>query len=270
MKLTENHIEEAALEWLEELGFEVVHGSVIAPEGSAPERESYGDVILRERLLKALAELNPQIAHSVFDDVVRKIEQSETPSLIEENRRLHTLMTNGVDLEVMRDDGTLSGETVKLIDFENIAANNFLAVNQFTVIENGHDRRPDIVLFVNGLPLAVIELKNAGDENATIDKAYSQIQTYKEQIPSLFRTNGLLVTSDGLEARVGALTATKDRFMPWRTVDGVNVAKKGLPEMEVLIKGLFFKNHFLDLISGFTVFEDDGTKIIKKIAGYHP
>lgn len=268
-KITENHVEEAALDWLEELGFSVMHGSVIAPEGSAPERESYGDVILRGRLLKALAELNPHLSPSVFEDVVRKIEQSETPSLIEENRRLHNLITNGVDLEVMRDDGSLSGETVKLIDFEDITANDFLAVNQFTTIENGHDRRPDIVLFVNGLPLAVIELKNAGDENATIDKAYSQIQTYKEQIPSLFRTNGLLVTSDGMEARVGSLTANKDRFMPWRTTDGVCVAKKGLPEMEVLIKGLFNQEHFLDLISGFTVFEDDGTKIIKKIAGYH-
>ena len=268
-KITENHVEEAALDWLEELGFAVLHGSVIAPEGAAPERESYGDVILRGRLLKALEELNPHLSPSVFDDVARKIEQSETPSLIEENRRLHGLITDGVDLEVMRDDGSLSGETVKLIDFENTAANDFLAINQFTTIENGHDRRPDIVLFVNGLPLAVIELKNAGDENATIDKAYSQLQTYKEQIPSLFRTNGLLVTSDGMEARVGSLTASKDRFMPWRTTDGVSVAKKGLPEMEVLIKGLFNKAHFLDLIAGFTVFEDDGTKIIKKIAGYH-
>ena len=115
----------------------------------------------------------------------------------------------------------------------------------------------------------MIELKNAGDENATIDKAFSQLQTYKEEIPSLFRTNGLLVTSDGIEARIGSLTANKDRFMPWRTTDGINVAKKGLPEMEVLIKGLFNKYHFLDLISGFTVFEDDSKNIIKKIAGYH-
>jgi|AntRauTorcE11897_2_1112592.scaffolds.fasta_scaffold04726_2 type I restriction enzyme R subunit len=268
-KITENHIEKAALDWLEELGFEIMHGPVIAPEGSAPERESYGDVILRGRLLKALAALNPHIDPSVFDDVVRKVEQSETPSLIEENRRLHRLMTDGVDLEVMRDDGALTGETVRLIDFENAAANEFLAVNQFTTIENGHDRRPDIVLFVNGLPLAVIELKNAGDENATIAKAFGQIQTYKDQIPTLFRTNGLLVTSDGMEARVGSLTANQDRFMPWRTMDGVNVAQKGLPEMEVLIKGLFEKSHFLDLIAGFTVFEDDGVKVIKKIAGYH-
>ena len=265
----EDHVEQAALDWFKNLGFEILHGSVIAPEGLSPERESYGDVILQGRLLNALTKLNPFLNPSIFDDVVRKIEQSETPSLIEENRRLHSLITEGVNLEVMRDDGSLSGETVKLIDFENIAANNFLAVNQFTIIENGHDRRPDIVLFVNGLPLAVIELKSAGDENATIDKAFSQLQTYKAQIPSLFRTNGLLVTSDGIEARVGALTSSKDRFMPWRTLDGVNVAKKGLPELEVLIKGLFDKSHFLDLISGFTVFEDDGTKIIKKIAGYH-
>lgn len=268
-KITENHVEEAALDWLAGLGFSVVHGPDIAPEGSAPERASYGDVILRGRLLAALKSLNPHIAPTLFDDIIRKIEQSETPSLIEENRRLHSLMTDGVDIEVMTDDGSLTGETVKLIDFEDISVNDFLAVNQFTVIENGYDRRPDIVLFVNGLPLAVIELKNASDENATIDKAYSQLQTYKEQIPNLFRTNGLLVTSDGIEARVGSLTASKDRFMPWRTADGVHVAKKGLPEMEVLFKGLFDKTHFLDLISGFTVFEDDGAKVIKKIAGYH-
>ena len=148
-KITEDHIEEAALEWLEELGFEILHGSIIAPEGPAPERESYGDVILRGRLMKALKDLNPQIDPSVFEDVVRKIEQSETPSLVEENRRLHGLITDGVDMEVMRDDGSLSGETIKLIDFDDINANDFLAVNQFTTIENGHDRRPDIVLFVN-------------------------------------------------------------------------------------------------------------------------
>lgn len=269
MKITENHVEEAALEWLGELGYSILHGPVIAPEGVNPERESYGDVILRGRLMDALKRLNPTISETLFDDVVRKIYLSETPSLIEENRRLHALMTDGVDVEVMRDDGTLSGETVHLIDYKNIDNNDFVAVNQFTVIENGHDRRPDIVLFVNGLPFAVIELKNAGDENATNDKAYQQLQTYKAQIPSLFHTNGLLVISDGMEARVGSLTANKDRFMPWRTTDGESVAKKGLPEMETLIKGLFDKFHFLDLISGFTVFESDGANIIKKIAGYH-
>jgi type I restriction enzyme, R subunit len=268
-KITESHVEQASLDWLRELGYEVANGPDIAPEGVRPERGSYGDVVLQGRLLRALKALNPGLLDSLHDDVTRKIYQSETPSLIEENRRLHRLLVDGVDVEVMRDDGTVSGEKAWLIDFENPENNDFLAVNQFTVIEQGFDRRPDIVLFINGIPLAVIELKNAADAEATIDRAFDQTQTYKMQIPELFRTNAIIAVSDGMEARVGSLTADKDRFMPWRTADGENVDKKGTPELETLLKGLFSKGNLIEFIRGFTVFEADGSKIIKKIAGYH-
>ncbi|HRI76956.1 MAG TPA: type I restriction endonuclease subunit R [Alphaproteobacteria bacterium] len=269
LKITENHVEEAALEWLRELGWETLHGAAISPEGARPERASYADVVLQGRLTRALHFINPTLPGNFFEDVTRKIFQSETPSLIEENRRLHRLIVDGVDVEVMRDDGSISGEKVWLIDFEHPERNEFLAVNQFTVIEDGFDRRPDIVLFINGLPVAVIELKNAADAEATNDRAFQQTQTYKSQIPSLFRTNGLIAVSDGIEARYGSLTADKDRFMPWRTADGATIAKKGTPELETLIKGLFSKENLPELIRGYTVFEDDGTRLIKKIAGYH-
>ena len=268
-KLTEDHVEQAALEWFRELGYEIAHGPDIAPEGNAPERTSYGDVILTARLLDRLKVINPDLPEALFEDVIRKVVQTETPSLIEENRRLHRFMADGVDVEVMRDDGSISGEKAWLIDFEHPERNDFLAVNQFTVIEQGYDRRPDIVLFINGLPVTVIELKNAADEEATIDRAFQQTQTYKKQISSLFRTNALIAVSDGMEARYGSLTADKDRFMPWRTTDGISIDKKGTPELETLIRGLFSKNNLPELIRGFSVFEDDGTKIVKKIAGYH-
>lgn len=268
-KFTENHVEQAALEWLRELGYEIAHGPVIGPEGAKPERASYGDVILQDRLTRALRSLNPELPENLYDDVTRKIYLSETPSLIEENRRLHRLLVNGVDVEVMRDDGTISGEKAWLIDFEHPEHNEFLAVNQYTVIEGGYDRRPDIVLFINGIPVAVIELKNAADAEATIDRAFHQTQTYKSQIPSLFRTNSLIAVSDGMEARHGSLTADKDRFMHWRTTDGETISPKGTPELETLIKGLFAKQNLPELIRGYTVFEDDGASIAKKIAGYH-
>lgn len=269
VKFTENHVEEAALEWLRELGYQIVHGLEISPEGSNPERSNYGDIILNTRLHRAVKSINPALSASLVEDVIRKVYQSETPSLIEENRRLHRLLVDGVDVEIMRDDGSISGEKAWLIDFEHPERNEFLAVNQFTVIEQGYDRRPDVVLFINGIPVAVIELKNAADAEATIDRAYQQTQTYKDQIPSLFRTNALIAISDGMEARYGSLTASKDRFMPWRTTDGQTIEKKGVPELETLIKGLFSQQNLTALIQGFTVFEDDGAKIVKKIAGYH-
>lgn len=268
-KLTESLVEDAALEWFRELGYDIAHGPDIGPEGVKSERASYGDVVLQDRLTRALRSINPGLPDNLYDDVTRKIYLSETPSLIEENRRLHRLLVDGVDVEVMRDDGSISGEKAWLIDFEHPERNEFLAVNQYTVIEGGYDRRPDIVLFINGIPLAVIELKNAADAEATIDRAFQQIQTYKSQIPSLFRTNGIIAISDGMEARYGSLTADKDRFMHWRTTDGETISPKGTPELETLIKGLFAKCNLTELIRGYTVFEDDGAKIIKKIAGYH-
>ena len=269
MKFSENHVEDAALEWLSGLGYAVLHGADIAPDGLTPERISYGEVVLTGRLRKALECLNPDLPAETLEEVLRKVQQTETPSLVEENRRLHRYLIEGVPVELTREDGTIGGDVARLIDFEDVDANDWLAVNQFTVIEHDHNRRPDVALFVNGLPLAVMELKNPGEENATLEGAYNQLQTYKDQIPSLFRTNAALVTSDGLHARVGALTSNLERFMPWRTVDGSDISPKGTPELGTVIEGVFEKTRFLTLIRDFSVFADTGSGLIKMIAGYH-
>lgn len=268
-RIAESHVEEATLEWLSGLGFAVMHGPDISPDGPAPERTSYDDVILFDRFRAALERLNPHLSPDTLEEVLRKVQQSETPSLIEENRRLHRFLIEGVPVEVAREDGSIGGDTAWLIDFTEPDRNDWLAVNQYTVIENKNNRRPDVVVFVNGLPLSVIELKNPGDENATLEGAFNQLQTYKDQIPSLFRTNAVLVTSDGIMARVGSLTADIERFMPWRTVDGSQIAPKGEPELGTVIEGVFEKNRFLDLIRDFTVFGDTGSGLVKIVAGYH-
>lgn len=265
----ESHVEEAALEWLEGLGYEIANGLVIGPDGTAPERESYHEVVLLGRLRTALAGLNPKLPHEAIETGIAKIGQAEAPSLLEENRRLHRYLIEGVPVEIRRPDGSIGGEHVRLIDFDDPFANDWLAVNQFTVVEGHANRRPDIVLFVNGLPVGVIELKNPGDENATLHGAFNQLQTYKDQIPSLFRTNAGLVISDGLEARFGSLTADFERFMPWRTIDGEQIAPKGSVELETVIRGVFDPRRLLDLIKDFTVFADLGKSTVKIIAGYH-
>jgi type I restriction enzyme, R subunit len=272
--IAESHVEEAALAWLGELGYSIANGLDIGPDGSTPERTNYGDVILAGRLKSAIARLNPHLKADTREDVFRKLLQSETPSLTEENRRLHRFLIEGVPVEVTRADGTIGGDTAHLIDFEDLDANDWLAVNQFTVIENKANRRPDVVLFVNGLPLGLIELKNPGDETATLDSAFNQLQTYKAQITSTFRTNAALVISDGMAARIGSLTADRERFMPWRTLTGDDLAPKGMPELETLLKGAFDKRRFLDLIKDFIVFGEVETKdkqlqTVKILAGYH-
>ena len=268
-RITESEVEAAALEWLAGLGYAVLHGPDIGPEGPASERGSHDEVLLAGRLREALVRLNPDLPAAALEEVLRKVRQTETPSLVEENRRLHRYLIEGVPVEVAREDGSIGGDAARLIDFDDIEANDWLAVNQFTVIEHEHNRRPDIVLFINGLPLAVIEMKNPGDENATLEGAFNQLRTYKEEIPSLFRTNAALMTSDGLQARLGSLTASPERFMPWRTVDGAAVAPKGAPELETVIEGVFEKNRFLALIRDFTVFGDTGAGLVKIVAGYH-
>ncbi|MCZ0937607.1 MAG: type I restriction endonuclease subunit R [Gemmatimonadota bacterium] len=267
--LSESHVEEAALEWLAGLGYAVLHGPDISPDGPTPERVSHDQVLLNVRLREALGRLNPNLPAETLEEVLRKVQQTETPSLIEENRRLHRYLLEGVPVEVAREDGSIGGDVARLIDFDDVDMNDWLAVNQFTVIEHEHNRRPDVVLFVNGLPLAVIELKNPGDVNATLDGAFNQLQTYKDQIPSLFLTNAALVTSDGLQARLGSLTANFERFMPWRTADGSAVAPKGAPELDTLIEGVFEKTRFLALIRDFTVFGETGSGLVKIVAGYH-
>ena len=265
----ESEIEDATLEWFSGLGYAVLHGPDISPDGPTPERVSYDQVLLTERFQEALVRLNPHLTAETLEEVLRKVQQTETPSLIEENRRLHRYLIEGVPVEVAREDGSIGGDVARLIDFDNVDANDWLTVNQYTVVEHGHNRRPDVVLFVNGLPLAVIELKNPGDENATLDGAFNQLQTYKDEMPSLFRTNAALLTSDGLHARLGSLTANLERFMPWRTVDGSAVTPKGTPELGIVIEGVFEKVRFLTLMRDFTVFEDTGSGLVKIVAGYH-
>ena len=267
--LSEAAVEQVVLDQLDALGYAVATDSNIGPDGKAPEREAYADVVLVKRLVAAIETLNPTIPLGARGDALRKVLATEKPSLVEENRRLHKLMVEGVDVEFYGEDGAIRGDKVRLIDFDDVAANDWLATGQFTVIEGGINRRPDIVVFVNGLPLGVIELKAPGGENATLAGAHNQLQTYKAQIPSLFRTNAVLVTSDGLTARVGSLTADQERFMPWRTTDGKVIAAKGLPELNVLIEGVFDRRRFLDLIRDFTVFGETGGGVAKIIAGYH-
>ncbi len=267
--IAESHVEEAALAWLAELGYATAGGLDIGPDGNEPERANYGDVVLIERVRAAIAKLNPTLSPETRAEVLAKVTQTETPSLVEENRRLHRYLIEGVPVEVKRDDGSIGGEQARLIDFDNPEANDWLAANQYTVIENKVNRRPDVVIFVNGLPLGVIELKNPGDENATLDGAFNQLQTYKAQIGSLFRTNAVLVISDGIAARIGSLTAERERFMPWRTVTGDDLAPKGTPELGTVLKGVFDKRRFLDLIKDFIVFADAGSGVAKILAGYH-
>lgn len=266
----ESEVEAAALDWFSGLGWAVANGLEIAPGEPAAERMGFEEVTLNTRLRAAIARLNPTIPGDAQDEAFRKVIRLAAPSLTETNRAFHRMLVDGVEVEYRRADGSIAGDHVKLIDFANADENDWLAVNQFTVIEKPHNRRPDIVLFVNGLPLSVIELKNAADEDATIWSAFQQLQTYKAQIPSLFAFNEALVISDGLEARVGTLTADRERFMPWRTVDGKETASTITPQLETLIHGLFEKHRFLDMLRHFIVFEDDEDgQPVKKMAGYH-
>lgn len=267
--MDEDTVEQALMLWFWEMGYKTIFGPKIAPDEPESERATFEDVILRGRLQKAIVELNPEIPQEVIEEVIRKITREESPSLIENNRRFHSMLVDGVDVEYRNKDGRIVHDKVWLVDFNDPHRNSWLAVNQFTVIENRHNRRPDIVIFVNGLPLAVIELKNPADENATIRSAFRQMQTYKNQIPSLFQFNQMLVVSDGTEARMGALTSDWEWFLPWRTIDGEEICSKGDAELEVLAKGIFDKERFLNLIRNFIIFETNKSGVKKKIAGYH-
>ena len=269
-RFTESTVEEAALAWLESLGYAILPGPELAPGGARAEREDYGQVVLAERLRQALAQLNPQVPADALEEAFRKLTRPDLPSLLANNHLSHRYLVEGVPVEYPRPDGSLGGDLVRVLDYENPENNDFLAVNQFTVVENRHERRPDVVLFVNGLPLAVLELKNPAVERATIWTAFNQLQTYKLQIPSLFAFNEALMISDGLQARVGTLTADREWFLPWCTIAGEDLADTRLPQLQVVIEGVFEKRRFLDLIRYFIVFEDvGGGGLIKKMAGYH-
>jgi len=267
---TESVVEEAALEWLASAGWQIAHGPDIAPDTPAAERADFGEIALAARVRTALTRLNPDLPADALDDAFRKLMRVEAADLVQRNRATHRLLIDGVNVEYREADGAIRGAQARVLDFDNPANNDWLAANQFSVIENKHSRRPDVVLFVNGLPLAVLELKNAASENATIWSAYQQLQTYKAQIPSLFATNAVLVISDGVEARVGTLTAGKEWFKPWRTITGETPADTHLPELQVVTEGLLTPQRLLDLVRDFIVFEDDGSgRLIKKMAGYH-
>lgn len=268
-RFTESIVEDAALSWFDELDYPFLPGLQIAPGELAAERSTFNETFLPSRLRAALRALNPALPQEALDEAFRKITIPQHPSLVVSNRAFHRTLVDGIAVECRRKDDSIGAEIVRLIDFEDPDANDWLVVNQFTVIEGHHNRRPDIVVFVNGLPLAAIELKNAADENTDIWAAFQQFETYKYQIPSLFVHNALLIISDGTEARIGTISANKERFMPWRTIEGEAVAPASMPQLEVLLKGVFDKRRFLDLIRHFIVFEDDGKEVIKKMAGYH-
>jgi type I restriction enzyme, R subunit len=265
---TESTVEEAALELFSALGYTIVHGPDIAPGELLAERAEYSEVLLVGRLKEALARINPKIPAEAIADAVRKLSSVAAPNLEESSRRFHQYLTDGINVEY-RDKGRLVHDLVLPFDFAEADNNDWAAVNQFTIVENRANRRPDIIIFLNGIPLALFELKNLADENAGIRDAFHQFQTYKRDIPSLFPYNEILVISDGIEARLGTLTSGWERFMPWRTIAGDNVAPKGSLELEVLTRGIFEKRRFLDLIRHFIVFESTKTGLVKKIAGYH-
>ena len=283
-KLFEDDIEQLAIEELQALGYHYVHGPDIAPDGELPERASYSDVILTERLRKALLRINSTLStvytHStdILEDAVKQVLRINSPNLLTNNEAFHTLLTDGVNVTYQQ-DGAERGDKVWLVDFNNPINNEFLVVNQFTVIEENNNKRPDIIIFINGLPLIVIELKNAGDESATIRSAFKQLETYKATIPSLFNYNAFLVISDGLEAKAGSISAGFSRFMSWKTVDGLNLASKFDSELETLIQGQLNPSTLLDLIRYFIVFEKNKKEdpesglvtieTVKKLAAYH-
>ena len=266
---TESVVEQAALDWFRALGYNVVGGPDMPP-GPHALRESYADTIFPSVIRGALARLNPELPAEALDDAFRRLTRPEGSVLAARNLAFHRMAVDGVTVEYRDDGGAIRGTQVQVLDFEQPSNNDWLAVNQFTVEESNHKRRPDIVLFVNGLPLAVIELKNPGDEDATIRSAWQQLRTYQAELPSLFTFNAVLAVSDGVGARLGTLTAGWEWFKPWRTISGEELAPVFLTELQVAIEGAFEKRRFLALLRDFIVFEDDGGgQLAKKMAGYH-
>ena len=269
-RITESVVEDAALDWLESLGWSVAHGPDIAPDTLGAERADYGQVVLERRLRDALAQLNQGLPAEALEGAFLKLNRPEGTSLETRNRAFHRMLVEGVTVEYRADNGAIRGAQARVIDFDVLTNNDWLAVNQFTVVENNHERRPDIVLFVNGLPLGVIELKNPADEDATIWTAWQQLQTYKAELPSLFAMNAALMVSDGVEARIGTLTAGREWFKPWRTISGEGLADPHVPELQVMLEGVCEPHWFLSLVRDFIVFEDSGSGApVKKMAGYH-
>ncbi len=267
--LDEENVEEIALDWLCNQGWNIAHGPDIAPDTSGAERGNYSETILTQRLHAALEKLNSDLPEEALEDAFRKLCQPHGSTLETRNQSFHKIVTDGITVEYRTDDGEIRGTQIQVIDFEKPQANDWIAINQFTVTENKNTRRPDIVLFVNGLPLGIIELKNPTDEDATIWSAWNQLQTYKAELPTLFHANMLLIVSDGLQARIGTLTSGREWFKTWRTISD-ELFDPYIPELQVMIEEVCEPRNFLSLLRDFIVFEDDGSgKLLKKMAGYH-
>ena len=276
--LTESRIEEFAIGLFEQLGYRYLYGPDIAPDGASPQRASFEKVVMVDSLRHEVYRINHRLPTEVCDEAINQVLRIASPDLLSNNETFHRMLTEGISVSVHQ-EGVERGELVWLVDFDNPQNNDFTVINQYTIVENNHNKRPDILLFVNGLPLVIIELKNAADENATVQSAFRQMETYKETISSLFTYNSIIVISDGLEARAGSLSAGFSRMMAWKSADGKAEASRLVSQLEVLIKGMLNKDTLLDLIRSFTVFEKTKTedketgittvKTIKKIAAYH-
>lgn len=266
--MTEDQLEKEALGWLGELGYAHVYGPTIAYDGDSPERDNYHQVILVKRLRSAIARLNPKVPLAAREDALKQVLELGVPVQMSANRVFHRLLVSGVPVQYQK-EGETRGDFIRLIDWAEVKANDWVAINQFSIQGPKHTRRPDIILFVNGMPLVLLELKNPADVNADLWQAFKQIQTYKEQIPDLFHYNEILVITDGSEARMGSLSADAERFMNWRTIDGLDLDPLGqFNELETMIRGVLAPEMLLDYLRYFVLFEDDG-RLIKKIAGYH-
>ncbi|MNQ25241.1 Type-1 restriction enzyme R protein [compost metagenome] len=266
--MTEDQLEQETLGWLAEVGYTYLYGPTIAHDGENPERDNYRQVVLTERLRSAMAELNPKVPLAAREDALKQVLELGLPVQLSANRLFHRMLVSGVPVQYQK-DGETRGDFVRLIDWADVKANDWLAINQFSILGLKHTRRPDIILFVNGLPLVLLELKNPADVKADLGKAFDQIQTYKEQIPDLFQYNEILVITDGSEARMGSLSADAERFMSWRTIDGETLDPLGqFNELETLVHGALAPEMLLDYLRYFVLFEDDG-RLVKKIAGYH-
>ncbi|QHW37533.1 type I restriction endonuclease subunit R [Staphylococcus ursi] len=269
-QFSENDLEQVALEWFENLGYTVKHGREVSVTGISPERESDQDVILDGRLEAALRRLNPDLHDDVIQHAIRDISIEQSPHLLENNRYFHELMTNGIEVAHYNASGEVVHDLVNVFDFENPENNDFLAVNQLTVVHGDYRKRPDIVLFINGLPVVVIELKSSTNASVGVEDGYHQLETYKMRIPQLFYHNAILVTSDGINTKAGSLTANYDRFMTWRTKDGQTEASSTMASLDVLIHGMLNKTVLLDLIRHFILFQDEGNgRVVKILAAYH-
>ncbi|NYS75866.1 MULTISPECIES: type I restriction endonuclease subunit R [Bacillus] len=278
---TEDLLEEAVIEILQEMNYEYVFGPEIGHDGERPERQDYREVILEQRLRDSLYKLNCDLPEDALEEAYRKVITFNSPSLTENNKQFHSLLVEGVDV-TFRKNGEIKTEKAMIVDFGRPERNDFLAVNQFTIIES-EERRPDVLIFVNGLPIVVVELKSASDENVGIENAYNQIQTYKHDIPSLFHYNSFNIISDGINAKAGTITSNEERYMNWRSIDGINVESLDVPQYEVMIRGMLDQQRLLDIIRNFILFQEskdpeydgDGNKIgdkksiIKILAAYH-